>query len=195
MGEHRVAWFTPRSDPSFAIFATATPCAPKVSSCRDEFVAQICQLEAPLQPHVGYRGTSLMRNRHPPPKDHRRALGIALRYGAGMRWFLMSEVPLYLRHGRPLLVQHGRLVRNVCAFFVFFRTLEPELRDATCAPASTYYSSCRDGFVVQIRQLDPPPPLRPQLRHFRHGLRGQLMPSSRPWQMIRYFHSTVRNSS
>ena len=26
-------------------------------------------------------------------------------------------------------------------------------------------------------------------------LRGQQMPSPRPWKMIRYFHSTVRNPS
>jgi hypothetical protein len=36
----------------------------------------------------------LMRN-CPPPWDHRRALGIGLLKGARLRWFLMSEVPLY----------------------------------------------------------------------------------------------------
>ena len=28
-----------------------------------------------------------------------------------------------------------------------------------------------------------------------HNLRGQQMPSPRPWKMIRYSHSTVRNPS
>ena len=40
-----------------------------------------------------YRGTSLIRNRHP-PEDHPTALGIGLLYGPREGRFLMSKVPL-----------------------------------------------------------------------------------------------------
>ena len=59
----------------------------------------------------------LAHKKRPPPEDHRRALGIV---GARMRWFLMSEVPLYLDRlsmtrtaNRPLLERaHAFLVRS-----------------------------------------------------------------------------------
>ena len=41
-----------------------------------------------------YRGTSLIRKRPLPPKDHQRALGIGLRQSPRGGSFLMSEVPL-----------------------------------------------------------------------------------------------------
>ena len=43
---------------------------------------------------VTYRDTSLIRD-NPPPKDHRRALGIALMQAPRWGHVLMSEVPLY----------------------------------------------------------------------------------------------------
>ena len=44
-----------------------------------------------------YRGTTLIRNRPPPPKDPSQAQDIGLRYGPRRGVFLMSEVPLQLR--------------------------------------------------------------------------------------------------
>jgi len=37
--------------------------------------------------------------------------------------------------------------------------------------------------------------IQAESREARRGVRGQRMPSPRPWKMIRYFHSTVRNPS
>ena len=42
-----------------------------------------------------YRGTSLLRNASPPPRVHRRVLGIVPLWGPREGRFLLSEVPLY----------------------------------------------------------------------------------------------------
>jgi hypothetical protein len=61
----------------------------------------------PYAPHQGpvdgadcpaYRGTSLIRNRPPPPKEHHRALGTGLLQGPGGVHFLVSEVPLHAKN-------------------------------------------------------------------------------------------------
>ena len=53
--------------------------------------------------HVPYRGTSLIRNLHP-PQDHHRGLGIFLLQGPTGRRFLMSEVPVYRNSAGTLLL-------------------------------------------------------------------------------------------
>ena len=54
----------------------------------------------------------------------------------------------------------------------------------------------RDTGVCRNLRL-PPPKLSDTLTNkvSDTGVRGQLMPSPRPWKMIRYFHSAVRNPS
>ena len=61
-----------------------------------------------------YSGTSLIRNRAP-PRDHHRALGIALLWGPTGRRFLMDKVSLqwYLAHKR------GTHVVSLCARDLF----------------------------------------------------------------------------
>ena len=50
---------------------------------------------------MGYRGTSLMRNRRR-PQDHHRAIDMGLLWGPRRKRFFMREVPLYMYSRKPL---------------------------------------------------------------------------------------------